>query len=121
MAARKRAAIKTTGETRAKKSATQVVTEAAHSLAQSVGVSNTTDQDPRPEAWRRILIAHANGAQPPRELRVMMDDRFTGRDARTMVKAGEAYGKTIEESVDAVLSHLIAEAKAKGEKHTATL
>ena len=127
MAARKKRAARRVEPKPEPKPVGETVVEAIKSRVQSVRVQN--DTDPRPAAWRQILLAFAKGEGCPRDLRVHQDERFTGQRRRDQVQAIVAAGEyiprvgevSLEEAVDAVLSASIAEAKAQGLKHTETL
>ena len=76
---------------------------------------NVPPSDPRPEAWRGILLASAKGEAIPRELRVHADSRFTGAKRVAQVQAITYIGKTPEEATDAVLRAAMDE--HRGEKN----
>lgn len=77
--------------------------------------SSKVPDDPRPAAWKQILLAGATGQQVPRDYRVYADGRFTGPTRVAQVKALMYVGMEPEESVDAILKAAMEE--HRGDKH----
>ncbi len=71
--------------------------------------------DKRPEAWHGILVARANGAQIPRDLRVYDESRFTGEKRVAQVQALSYIDVPVEDAARIVLKAAMDE--HRGEKH----
>lgn len=107
MAARKSAAKKA-----AKKTEPTVVEKATEAV---MSLFSPNPEDPRPEAWRGILTAHALKQPTPRHLRVHSDDRFTGKIRRAQVDALTYIGLEPEDAASKILAAAMEE--HRGEKN----
>jgi len=71
--------------------------------------------DPRPEAWRKILEARGRREPVSRELRVHIDQRFVGDLRVAQVHALMTIGIEVEEAAAKILEAAMIE--HRGEKH----
>lgn len=71
--------------------------------------------DPRPEAWRAMLVSAARKEPFPKPLRIHQDPRFTGEKRVAQVQALTAIGIEPEEAADKILQAAMDE--HRGEKH----